>query len=269
MNYHYAPTPIDNFGKNSMGQFSYLAASTLIVFIHGFQGSSLATWNFFPNLTREDDAYKNADILYFGYDTLSGQVSEHAIELYRFLDCCISPLGNGFMPFELWDQERSYKRIILVAHSLGAILARQAQLFAYDEKKEWVNMTTLALFAPAHNGAYILSLLDSIKTSALSTLLLVVKYRFPILRDLDINNSNAIWRTIRDKTEKLLQKERIDFPKAKLVVFAHGDRVVKNESYLSDAIPQYIKYSNHISVCKPSKKNMQPYIMLKKVIQTN
>src|SRR4051812_2311135 len=85
-------------GVNSEGFFSFDEARTLIVFVHGFGGKALGTWNNFPILMINDDAFKKCDIIYYGYDTFQGQTGDHSAELYAFMNLAITPLENNILP---------------------------------------------------------------------------------------------------------------------------------------------------------------------------
>jgi pimeloyl-ACP methyl ester carboxylesterase len=145
-------------GINSMAYFAFEPPASLLIFIHGFGGNAIGTWNHFPSLLLMDDDFKKSDIVFYGYDTFCGQAGDHAAEFYHFLDKITCPRLNGILPINQGLNERIYKNILLVAHSLGAIILRQALLLAEIDNRSWLDKTTMALFAPAHNGANIIPL---------------------------------------------------------------------------------------------------------------
>lgn len=253
------------YGVNTQGYFSFEEPDNLIVFVHGFGGSSLRTWNNFPAILLFDDHFKKSDIIYYGYDTFNGQAGDHAAELYHFLSLSVKPLQNSILPVLQNLPERDYNRIILVAHSLGAVLVRQAQLLAYIAGQNWVDKSEIALFAPAHHGAEVISLAMQALPGLSALLGVFAKFRFPILTDLDAND-DGILNAIKSQTEALQNAGSGNFTKAKLVVYSKGDKVVKSFQYLLDEPAVVIPKTTHISVCKPKDTYIMPVELLKQII---
>jgi alpha-beta hydrolase superfamily lysophospholipase len=253
------------YGVNTQGYFSFEEPTNLIIFVHGFGGNALSTWNNFPEILLFDDHFKNSDIIFYGYDTFKGQAGDHAAELYHFINEAIKPLTKNILPKLQNLPERTYERIILVAHSLGAVLVRQAQLHGYIDNKDWVSKSEIALYAPAHNGAEIISLAMQALPGLSGLLGIFAKFRFPILTDLDTKD-DGILNAIKQQTEKLQSAGKGDFTKARLVVFSKGDKVVKNVQYLFDKAAEVIPNTTHVSVCKPKENFTQPVDFLKSII---
>jgi pimeloyl-ACP methyl ester carboxylesterase len=93
-------------------------ATTLIVFIHGLGGNARQTWThpsgaFWPDLVYGDPAFAKPDILVVDYETtIAGEQTMAAVALSV----------DGFLRRQsVW----TYDSVILVAHSLGGIIARQ------------------------------------------------------------------------------------------------------------------------------------------------
>jgi hypothetical protein len=252
-------------GKNTQGYYSFENPDNLFVFVHGFGGDSLGTWNNFPAILLFDDKFNKSDIIFYGYDTFNGQAGDHAVELYHFLNLCLKPLQNNVLPVLQNLPERDYKRIILVAHSLGAVLVRQAQLLAYIDEQNWVTKSEIALFAPAHNGAEVIYLAMQALPGLFGLLGIFAKYKFPILTDLDAKD-DGILKAIKEQTEVLQNAGKGDFTKARLVVYSKGDKVVKNFPYLLDKPALVISDTSHISVCKPKDTFIKPIELLKQLI---
>ncbi len=253
-------------GVNSQGFFSFEKPESLVLFVHGFGGNALGTWNNFPTFILNDNHFQKCDVIFYGYNTFSGQAGDHASQLYDFLCLLEKPLSNYILPANQQLPERNYKRIYLVAHSLGAVLVRQAQLLAHVAGNDWVHNTVLALFAPAHNGAKIISLaMESLP--GLSKLVgIFAKFKYPILNDLD-SEADGILNDIKVKTQELQNHGEGEFSKAKLVVYAKGDKVVRNIPYLNDAPPKVIEGKIHTSVCKPKDEYVNPVDLLRSLIQ--
>jgi hypothetical protein len=263
-NHHTTSVEI-KYGSNSEGFFSFEEPETLVIFVHGFGGKALGTWSNFPLLTINDIAFKKCDIIYYGYDTFQGQAGDHSAELYAFIDKAVTPLANNILPAGQNLPERNYKRIILVAHSLGAVLARQAQILGHIAKKTWVQKSELALYAPAHNGAEVISLAKEALSGPYGLLGIFARFRFPILTDLDAHD-DGILKSIKEYTAKVQDKGEGDFTKAKLVVYAKNDKVVKSYQYYSDMPAYVVPGASHISVCKPNESFMKPHELLRNIL---
>lgn len=252
-------------GNNTQGFFSFAPPNNLIIFVHGFGGSSLSTWHSFPSMLLFDDKFKESDIIFYGYNTFDGQAGDHAANLYHFSNLCIKPLSNKILPKLQNLPEREYKRIIYVAHSLGAILVRQCQLLAKIDNQPWVENSEIALYAPAHHGVAVISLVMESLPGLSGLLGLFAKFRFPILNDLDAKD-DGILKHIKSQTEKLQNEGKGEFTKAKLVVYAQGDKVVRNYHYLLDKPSEVVQGATHTSVCKPKNDFSTPLDLLKLVI---
>lgn len=266
MTNHTTPIEIKGHGENTQGYFSYSDPENLIVFVHGFGGSATGTWNNFPSILLFDQKFSKSDLIFYGYNTFSGQAGDHAGDLYAFINLCIQPLANKILPELQGLPERSYQRIVFVAHSLGAILVRQVQLHGYIAKKAWVDQSELVLFAPAHNGVELISLVMEALPGLSNLFGIFAKMRYPILNALDANKSNSILNSIKTQTEALQNQGLAEFSKAKLVVYAKGDKVVNNFAYLFDSPPEIIDGASHMSVCKPKDGFFKPAELLMKII---
>lgn len=253
-------------GENSQAFFSFTNPDNLVVFVHGFNGNALTTWNNFSSILPMDNHFDKTDMIFYGYNTFKGQAGDHAVDLFNLLDLLPKPLANGILPANQRLPERNYKKIILVAHSLGAVLVRQALLLATDAgQRDWVAKTTMSLFAPAHNGANIINLASESLPGLSSLLAIFAKFRYPILNDLN-PQTHGILDSIKTRSESLQNQGMGEFTKAKMVVFARSDKVVQNIPYLMDSIPIVIDGASHTSVCKPNDKFIKPLELIKTLI---
>ncbi|CAN5885225.1 hypothetical protein BH11BAC7_BH11BAC7_07190 [soil metagenome] len=252
-------------GVNTQGFFSFEQPENLIVFVHGFGGNAISTWNNFSSSLIFDDHFKKSDIIFYGYNTFKGSANDHATQLYHFLNLAVNPLLNDVLPMQQKLPDRNYQRIVFVAHSLGAVLVRQAQLLAEIAQKDWVNKSSLALFAPAHNGVEVIALAMQTLPGLSSLLGIFARLKYPILNDLDVEKG-GILKDIRDKTKELQDKGKADFAKARLVVHAMGDKIIIGNQYLLDNPAEIIENSTHTAVCKPNDKYLTPFELIKKII---
>lgn len=262
---HTIPIAIEKYGSNTQAYFSFIQPRNLIIFIHGFGGDATGTWSDFPKYLISEQEFRFSDIIFYGYNTFKGQAGDHAGEFYDFLKLSNYPLYNSILPKEQNLPERDYEKIIIIAHSLGAVIARQALLLCHVSHENWVNKVSLALFAPAHNGANIISLATEALPGLFGLIGVFAKFKYPILKDLDPNDK-GILESIKNHTSQLQNEGKANYTRAKLVVFAKGDKVVKSFPYLNDIPPKIIPNVSHTGVCKPKSDYMNPIDLIKSLI---
>ena len=101
---------------------------TGVIFIHGYRGHSTGTWAQFDTLLPGSDAAKRADLYFYQFDGLRSNVIAGASIFKAFLsDLRSNPslIVNDSLP-ECAHRSSSfaYQRITIIAHSLGAVIAR-------------------------------------------------------------------------------------------------------------------------------------------------
>jgi hypothetical protein len=242
---HLPPVFIDA-GYNTTAYFSIAESDTLIVFVHGFKGLATETWLNFPSIISNDPKFKKVDTIFYGYKSLQGQAFDQGKELYNFLsDYLVDP------SYQIKTKKvPSYKKILVVAHSLGAIVSRFALLEAIRSKRPWRKICRLILFAPAHNGARPLGILLRVLPGLAKVLAGLGLLAKPILEDLS-PKSNTIQELI-SKTLEYKKTSEEAILKA-LVVQAKGDLVVYNLPFCYDKWLHGSPLANrtHIDICKP------------------
>jgi pimeloyl-ACP methyl ester carboxylesterase len=250
---HTLPRPVKGIGKDTRVSWSKAPANKAIVFIHGFNGRSLKTWSNFPHYINQHKEFKEFDVYYYGYDSLFKQANNSAISFYEFLHNLYTnpvqlvPAGVRGSRGTLIE----YYSVVIVSHSLGTVITRLAMLHANRIGREWVKRTKMILFAPAHNGARVISLLTELLFPPILKFLgLIARYSIVTLDDLDSETSVTIRRLAKD-TETLLKERNGDFTKAVGVVWAEGERVVINGQFMEDAAPYQFGRTTHQSVCSP------------------
>ncbi|MES2429391.1 MAG: alpha/beta hydrolase [Bacteroidota bacterium] len=253
-------------GKNSSALFTLNNPTTLVIFVHGFNGSATATWDDFPRLIRTTNDFAHADVIFYGYESLKGQANNNAIKFYSLLKaaCENNPNKLGFERKEIGD-DHSYKKILIIAHSLGAVIVRRALLNAKSENKIWLDKCKMILFAPAHRGARIPDLILESLPKIVRVLAGLGMIAIPIINDLR-PNSQTILNLIAD-SEKLLEKNEGDFTIASHVIWANNEKVVHNQRFCVDPVATLIDNKSHVAVCKPNqKKYADPYSIVLKAL---
>jgi hypothetical protein len=95
------------------------------VFLHGFGGSPVSTWNDFMGESREASWWADADMYFVGYHSLRREVAAMASYLRTWLASL-----PGLPGAEGWEPG-NYDELVLVGHSLGGVIVRTMLLDEY------------------------------------------------------------------------------------------------------------------------------------------
>ena len=216
----------------------------------------------------QKSAFESVDFYFFGYDGLLSNAHAAASFLFNLLDdlgndpgaILKSPAQGKFAE----NRKQGYRTIILVSHSLGAVVTRWALLRAVEEKSKWLDCIRTLYFAPAHRG------------SNLSHLWIEKVERFPWLKVfaagmdaklpliLELNPESALLRDLEKRTNDLLP----NYPqlRATCVVIAEWEIVVNNWIFAGDPFPWALRGTDHSTVCKPTKEFPEPVLILEKLL---
>lgn len=260
MKSHTIKTPLPQFGEDVFANWSTDPGTTAIIFIHGFHGHAIKTWVEFPTYVTTDVRFNKCDFFYYGYDSLGQQIHFSAAEFYQFID---QVYNNNHILFKesIGDslgrhrQKIYYTNIIIVAHSMGAVITRKALVNAIKKKLIWVDKTKMILFAPAHRGARVSKLWIDSLPPVINIIANAISFKVVTIGELKPNSD-----TLNDLVASC--KEYINTPYepyviAKEVVAASHDTIVYTLDFLKDPVPTPLKGS-HTSVCKPKKGFVQP-----------
>jgi pimeloyl-ACP methyl ester carboxylesterase len=226
MQTHHLPTRIP-FGEQSEVLWALAPTRKAILFVHGFGGSATTTWVQFPSLLQRERSCHGHDLIFYGYDGLQTRARPSADLLIRLLDELFSnptELLAKSLPSAARPKQFKYKEIVIVAHSLGAVVSRIALVDAYSKRRNWASKIKLVFFAPAHGGANILSLASlAMGVLRLAPVEALARFRFQVLHDLEENCqtltelANQTRATIRRGARNLI---------ARRVIYAGQDKVV-------------------------------------------
>jgi hypothetical protein len=230
----------------SIAYYSVKSPKNLIIFVHGFAGHPINTWGDFKNIIKNFSEFAQSDVIFYKYSSLKHHMASSALEFYHCLTGWVTPpkILDG-----LGREEAQYNKIILVSHSLGALIVRQALLFANNDNQDWVQNTKMILFAPAHKGARIIELSLKCLPGLLSIFGLVAHLYVPVLGDLK-EGSEPIKEIIKIN-EGLIISGKGDFTKAFLSVHAINDNIIIGGLYCQDPTPIPDLEHDHITLCKP------------------
>lgn len=253
---------LSNFGRGSKVMWSSNPSGHALVFVHGFGGKATATWSSFPSLLPREPNLAGWDLFFFGYDGVNSDVTACASDLTKLLDeLGRSPLDvyrqSDALPTSHRQHPSSYTRIVLVGHSLGAVVCRRAMLDGYNRPTpaKWAPITELFLFAPAHNGAKIVELVKA-TFPPIYALLSAAQLAglFIVLRDLE--GGSMTLTTLQAELKNKFGTGTAPNLRALHTAIARNDRVVTNMVYQPDCAPVEVMGTHtHVSVCKPHPKS--------------
>ena len=255
MQTHFAPTLLP-YGQKTQAYWAIKPARKLVIFVHGFGGSAVGTWKEFPDLLPKQKRCAGWDIVYYGYDGLYTQANISAQGFHGFLHEMGSNPAHVINPTISSGQRKplfSYNSILIVAHSLGAVVARRALLNALQQNRPWLSHTEMVLFAPAHMGADTIALggeAISVIPYLGAVLAATAKFKFQPLRDLQPGSATLIG--LEKETLNALQQGNAPYLTARDVYIGDKERIVVTQAFCNDPPLTLVPGKTHTSVCKPN-----------------
>jgi len=230
-------------------------SSTLAVFCHGWHGDLVKTWGALNKLYalhhNDEGPFEDVDILFLGYNS-----SPTSIDLLAswIRDRIVSVFPSWSAGNKYGNLTGSYKRLLLVGHSLGTLGMRKAVLELDGNKdSEVLAGLEMTLFAPPLCGVDWQTYLDAVKTSWLNPIAPILRIwqraREPVADQLQ--SGSSFLHKLREETNKAIDANAV--PAAHLVL-GLSDRVVaiddiKDFCYQSDT-HEIKSEADHVSVCK-------------------
>jgi pimeloyl-ACP methyl ester carboxylesterase len=262
---HYPPITLDGnwFGRQTRAHWSREPAKRLVLFVHGFGGDPIGTWTDFPVVLRSIPKLADCDFIFFGYDGLTTQANTSATILDDFLTrYLLDPAAviNARQPVKHGRKTFAYERIVIAAHSLGAVVARRALLQAEQEREVddqangWLTTIRLVLFAPAHRGAYAAEIANNYLMTQdwwVSKIVAAIGQLYvPLLSDLD-PKSELIAELLTDTQVAARTAATEGHLIARRVLWAQDEKIVRNGRFYLDTKARVQYGADHFSVCKP------------------
>lgn len=259
------------------------SAEFAIVFVHGWGGSAGGSWGDFSMTFGEVANEFSADAFILDYPSRSHQVPFCAAKLREFLiDLVQNPTGQIVNPSippggEPRSGNSKYRKIVIVAHSMGAVISRRALLdierdnLAGFRDQDYAKIALL-FFAPAHSGSKIPIMianglgLDFLPGAKLLGSLL--QLRMPSLADL-AEGSQALEQLANHCTEIRMEREARNASSTHLraqVVHAQNDRVVVQAQFDRDSPFKPEMHQNHRTICKPNSEYATPIEELRQAL---
>lgn len=248
-------------------------ADTALVFLHGWGGTASDTWEAFPEALRLSPRAAHVDAFFLQYPSREHRVAFCAAPVASIVrDLLRHPLErviSGALPPGTTRPPFIYSRVVLVGHSMGAVVARRALLDIFDElTEEDRSRLRMLFFAPAHTGSSLPRLLTSglgldwLPGGALVGAALTSYY--VSLQDL-AEGSACLTALAEDARIARLSAvpgavSPADAPgylRAR-VWHARDDKVVSQERFDADWPLQPVMGRNHRSICKPGLGYTRP-----------
>ena len=236
----------------------------LVVFVHGFRGEALGTWQSFPVSGHRSPWWQAADLLFVGYksqsDSIKGVADSLRDNLPRFYPRPPSDqlVANGVAIREIVAAD--YRELILVGHSLGGVVIRRALL---DVAHRWVTRletepgtqrpsmldAKVRLFSPASAGFRPGGWVGLLKETG------VWRIAEPYLRRstayTDLQPGSDLLIETRARTEDYVRRDKRAFAALRVeILWARPDKIVLEDRY-DDDYPDDSVSATHSSVCKP------------------
>jgi hypothetical protein len=245
---------------------SHSRPERLVVFVHGFWGGALKTWQHFPEggLTRE--WWRASDMLFMGYPSGSENITGTAYRLCQQLPRFFPNLPQGFLEergASVRPPARSpYAELLLVGHSLGGVVVRRALCEAahlwLDQRKADAQAprppllgAKTRLFSPASAGFRPSGRLGQIKATPLLWLFVSIKLHGSSAFN-DLQEGSQILTDTRKRTEDFVAQHSNELRALRAhVLWANPENIVVTERYTTDHSSCSADGTNHLSVCKP------------------
>jgi len=228
-----------------------------VLFIHGFSGDAIKTWSDFHELLPESPNSYGRDLFFYGYDGLRAEMNASASLFRDFLERMFNNTAqfvNDNLPLAAQRPAGFlYDELVIVAHSLGAVISRRALLDATRMRATWVSKIKLVLYAPAHKGASVadLALETASSFSFVRLFSALARFESPLIDQLKPGSPDLM--RLVEETENTCAGGANSHLVAFKVVIAEYERIVRNETFANDPPPVTIPDTTHISVCKPRK----------------
>lgn len=239
----------------------------LVVFVHGFKGDTITSWNCFAQSGATSNWWRESDMLFVGYESLEEHPSTTANWLIEGMEKFyprLSPeyLRNGDVLVREPSRE-PYRELLLVGHSLGGFVVRLALC---QEASSWCDRrsidptaprpplldATVRLFSPASAGFNPTGPLGSLEATFVWKLFHARLSAAPAYKALQ--QGSYLLESTRDDTERLIKGHASEVAALRAyVLWAEPEQIVERGPYyrLDYVDANLIPRRNHSRVCKP------------------
>lgn len=254
--------------------WAYEPSRQALLFVHGFGGHAVGTWNEFPSLLKADPRCSGRDLIFYGYDSVYQHARGSAIRLWEFLDRLFRDtpglINQTLGPAEPQrGPDFEYDQLMVVAHSLGAVIVRQALLEARGQDAHWLPKIRFVLFAPADCGSNV----DLLVSEALSgipwvgpAIGVLFKREFTVVNDLT-PRSPTLGNLLAD-TSAALATGTASYLLARRILFAEDESVTGHDRFVPAELgtAKVIPATTHQTICKPTHEWRSPITELGSIL---
>lgn len=253
---------------------SHSQPERLVVFVHGFWGGALKTWQHFPEGGLTRSWWRASDMLFTRYPSASENISGTAYRLRQQLPRFFPDLPQGLLEVRgasLRPPARApYSELLLVGHSLGGVVLRRA---LSDAAHSWLEQrkadpqaprpsllgAKTRLFSPASAGFSPSGRLGQITAIPLLWRLFLIKLQGSSAFN-DLQEGSQILTNTRKRTEELASQQSDQLCGLRAhVLWANPENIVVTERYDTDYTEYSAEGTNHLSVCKPADTYQIPW----------
>jgi pimeloyl-ACP methyl ester carboxylesterase len=230
-----------------------------ILFVHGYGGNAITTWSKFDSLLPDAASCCGHDLIFYGYDGLRSDTIASASIFLEFLESLFSGaaalINSALPPSAQRSSDFQYSEILVVAHSLGAVISRWALMMAFEQGRSWPVKTKLVLFAPAHRGANVVKIaLESVSGFKVMQILSgLARFQSPLIDQLA--QDSRYLHELQERVNRLVGTSGDHCLLARAVFVAEREHVVVNLPFSRDPYPIPVAGSDHFSVCKPALRS--------------
>jgi len=239
-----------------------------VVFVHGFWGDAVDTWQEFQRLVDaplHGKHFGRADMFFYAYPSVRHTLKvatehfEHFVNrmLTESWGAAIDPRTGASFPVDA--PSRPYDLVVLVGHSLGGVIIRNAIAKAANrlpaKPAAWPLLLSRPpkLFAPAHSGFRhdgVVSLAAGL--SKIAAFMLVYWRVRHAKAYAELKSGSEPLQTIKSETLRA-REQFIDCPALYADIrWGEDENVVFDVDYPKDRTPDSLPNLNHETICKPT-----------------
>jgi pimeloyl-ACP methyl ester carboxylesterase len=260
---HTLPVSVGQAGK-SLASWSLHPSGKILLFIHGFGGRATKTWRSFPTLLVEDFALSGCDIVFYAYDSRRTAALASATMLFDFINPFLS--NPAYLVNQAVDLKRSldfiHSEIYIIAHSLGAPIARRMLLRAWKNKSPWLPKVKIVFYAPATAGARVKQLE---RILPLTLFFPYFSFHWPVVDDL--RTGSTFLEKLSSETRRAISSDGGTVFRSFGTFFGEHENVIElKQEWPWDSPYTIIPAKDHFSVCKPRKPQDAAYGHLKRLV---